>query len=671
MGQQQCFCTVVVFYNPSLNLLRMNYLLKSILPFLFLLISLCSSAQQAQWNWGVRAGAGSNGPNIYPVETVWDMATDKNGNVYYLGRVKADLASLSGLSGMVSLYGYDDILLASYDCEGNYRWHKIIGTPDTDGSDYFNGLGTDTLGGVYLTTFVSPYQIVKFDNDTLLPATNKKRTFLAKYDTSGTLKWLRMPEPDTIGMYTNTGFYDIYIEPNGDIHALAATLGGTLSGSSTALAPGNYVLKYNKDGQLLGNVKLDYYSSMDPSNYAFCAFRMVRDPRNNNYYLSGQYQDYQGPFNVNGIVPNGSALVMAFKGQGQYLWHKSNTKFYLGFFGRPQLDGLGNITLIGALIQGDAFGTYSTPSSQIHEYPFLVQLDSTGSVNWLTPSTSSMGALRYLGIRKIGNEIITGGSTQGSFAWQGQSIVNYNGIRMQLFRFNLSTGSYIDTLKSFEVLSGFGNNNFMTAMTSDRNSNIYIGGNFTDAIKVNNNTIYSNGGQTDIFVARLGYACNCTPPVANFTHASGTGTSVQFTYTGTTPYNSLSWDFGDGSPAVNTPTVNHVFPNPGGFNVCVTAVSDCGPNTYCNVVQAGVGIEDMAGASGIRLYPNPAISSLTLEGAKAGDLIEIYDILGRCLSRTKASRNAEPIDVSSFAPGLYQLKVGEGSSKAVFKFVKE
>lgn len=651
----------------------MNYLLKLMYACLFLSCSFSGFSQSPQWNWGVRAGAGSNGPNIYPVETIWDMVTDKNGNVYYLGRVKADLASLSGTSGMIPLYGYDDILLASYDCEGNYRWHKIIGTSGPDGSDSFNGLGTDTLGGVYLTSFVSPNEIVKFGTDTSLPATNWKRTFFVKYDTSGNFKWLRMPEPDTIGMYANTGFHDIYVEPNGDIHALAATLGGSLSGSSSALAPGNYVLKYNKDGQLLGNVKLDYYSSMDHSNYTFCAFRMVRDPHNNNYYLSGQYQDYQGPFNVNGIVPSGSALVMAFNGQGQYLWHKSNTKFYLGFFGRPQLDGLGNITLIGTLFQGDAFGSYQTPSSQIHEYPFIVQLNSTGSVNWLIPSTSSMGALRYLAIQKVGNEIVVGGVTQGPFAWQGQPVVNYNGIRMQLFRFNLSTGSYIDTLPSFEILSGFGNNNFMTAMTSDRNNNLFIGGRFSDAIKVNNNTIYSNGGQTDIFMARLGYACDCPAPVAGFSYVAVGGSSVQFTYTGSGSYDSLSWDFGDGSPYVSTVSPIHSFASGGDFYVCVTALSDCGAHTYCEVLNVtSVGIEGVAGmASGIGLYPNPAGGFLTLSGASVGDVIEVYDIYGRRMLETKMRRSPETLDISSLAPGLYQLKVTGSSQKALLRFVKE
>jgi len=49
------------------------------------------------------------------------------------------------------------------------------------------------------------------------------------------------------------------------------------------------------------------------------------------------------------------------------------------------------------------------------------------------------------------------------------------------------------------------------------------------------------------------------------------------------------WDFGDGSPVVQSPgqheTVEHVFPEPGWYQVCLTAWKGCENDTYCNSVH--------------------------------------------------------------------------------------
>jgi hypothetical protein len=55
---------------------------------------------QQQWNWAVRAGSPNNGYNSWPYEMVVDMATDPNGNVYYLAKLKAELSgTMTGYNG--------------------------------------------------------------------------------------------------------------------------------------------------------------------------------------------------------------------------------------------------------------------------------------------------------------------------------------------------------------------------------------------------------------------------------------------------------------------------------------------------------------------------------------------------------------------------------------------
>lgn len=73
-------------------------------------------------------------------------------------------------------------------------------------------------------------------------------------------------------------------------------------------------------------------------------------------------------------------------------------------------------------------------------------------------------------------------------------------------------------------------------------------------------------------------------PVAAFT-STGTTATRNFTYTGTAVgLDSVVWNFGDGGHAVGN-TAIHTYATTGIFNVCVTAYSPCGSNTYCSSIS--------------------------------------------------------------------------------------
>ncbi len=58
------------------------------------------------------------------------------------------------------------------------------------------------------------------------------------------------------------------------------------------------------------------------------------------------------------------------------------------------------------------------------------------------------------------------------------------------------------------------------------------------------------------------------------------------------------------------------------------------------------------------VYPNPAEGRITVEGVEPGEVIVVYDVLGRAVLRTRTSTD---IDVSALPPGVYVLRVGEES----------
>lgn len=70
--------------------------------------------------------------------------------------------------------------------------------------------------------------------------------------------------------------------------------------------------------------------------------------------------------------------------------------------------------------------------------------------------------------------------------------------------------------------------------------------------------------------------------------------------------------------------------------------------------------------SAIRVYPNPAMSQLTVEGTEASQLVRVYSMQGHLLV-TAVSDGTAAVDVSGLPQGSYFLQVGA----EVIKFIKQ
>jgi PKD repeat protein len=257
-------------------------------------------------------------------------------------------------------------------------------------------------------------------------------------------------------------------------------------------------------------------------------------------------------------------------------------------------------------------------------------------------------------------------------SWDGFEVVQPSGSPRYdnfLARLNATTGAAmgIDSLKS-----DYGFEDVASAITTDRNNNVFVGGNFQYNLFAGSSTLMSVGGSRDWFVAKYGSPnCNCTVPVPNFSYTSGSNT-FNFTYTGTTPYTSISWNFGDGSPESTQPNPSHAYAASGTYNACVTVTNACGSNTYCKSISTGVGINEMPGFEQVRIYPNPATQSITIEHISSDMGIAVYNTTGQCVLQTVASGNKALIDVSSISNGVYIVRLtGKDGRHGMAKFVKQ
>jgi len=103
-------------------------------------------------------------------------------------------------------------------------------------------------------------------------------------------------------------------------------------------------------------------------------------------------------------------------------------------------------------------------------------------------------------------------------------------------------------------------------------------------------------------------------------------------------------------------------------------------NLYLDDINIGsaLSIGDMAGNIGLNIFPNPGSSSTNVSFStfETSDVtIRLYDILGKEVSasykgKVAAGEQLFNIDLSSFATGLYTVRVDVGGSSVYRKFVK-
>jgi PKD repeat protein len=658
---------------------------------LIMLLLLCTTqllfAQQPSFRWGKRGGSQGTDQS-FRYEQVLDMATDPNGNVYVLGQNALSLANVDGHTG---LSNYDLISLASWDCEGKFRWTKTFGSGTTF---LARALEVDTLGGVYLTgqtlSQTASMSLSYFDTDTILPNSSKK-VYIVKYDTSGIFQWLKMPQPDTASIGSETRPLDMAVAPNGDIYWYACIAPGNYDNNAFIVQQKKYyVVKFNASGVYQSIFPLDMITTngSNPNNLDGItnaeSSKFVRDHRRGRFYLAGSYNDAYGTLAFGGTSINaiGSPgvprmYIAAFNSTGTNLWTKqANPQFYSDPRYWPAINGQGRIFMSGDAIPGNSFGGHTfTNNLGAHTVPFLIALDTNGNNIWATHG-NTMAAFPATAVAVSNNEVAVTGYYGHTFIWQHDTItapVIPSGIAFPyIARFNAATGQLIkmDSIRADSTLS-----NYPTALTADKNNNFYVGGRFGSKLYPGSSTLTKLlGGSYDWFVAKFGTDnCNCDIPQPSFTYTGGGGNTVNFTYTGSTPYTGISWDFGDSSAPANQANPAHTYSAAGSYTVCVTVTNACGSNTNCNTIQAGSsGIGTIPGFAHISLYPNPAMQTITVEKAQAGTIMELYNTLGQRMLHIILMQDKEVIDVSALSAGMYLVRfTDKAGMQGTARFVKQ
>lgn len=580
--------------------------MKKILLLFLLLLSFVSHCQS--WQWGKRGGAlEAMAPDyIHNQEETYSLVTDNNKNIYGLSRVGASGLNIDNVvkTNFDSGSYPSDFALFSFGCDGSYRWSKIIGG---NGRETVNQLQVDNQNNLYVAGQFGQCQEGSFyppriDNDIIISQTPQdcRTLFLAKYNDTGVLQWIKRPQPVNVDQtlnYSFTASTSLQTDADGNNYWLVLLPPDTYEGGAfvNTMAGANFfILKYDAQGNYMGNIPLDLQTT---GGYGYLS--MYRNKYNGYFYIvSTKSYDSTETAVVAGNTVTHSTFLACFDPQGNFQWVREDTYADAGALNIYNLDfDAQNNIYIGGKILGfgmESFLGFSVPESVIPG--FVMKTNPTASqVLW--SSYNNKGSQNYGGIVLNGNELgYTSYCAGTDFTWGTQTlnasnIFNNEGVEVLLARFNKDTGACIGLTK---IPGNLGFDDVGASITSDASGDYILGGAIGGTQYFNNSQQIVNGGsQSDFFVAK--YATEACSPLA----------------------------------------VNE------------------------NVIPV------------IRVYPNPAKETLTINGDSVILIkyLYIYNLLGQLVQ--KNTNPNETIDVSELKTGSYFIQIVTDKGTASHKFIKE
>ena len=542
------------------------------------------------------------------------MATDPLGNLFVIGMYWDSFCTLGTITlANTTMRPWYEIFMAKISPDGNVLWARNIEPVDSTYNTFYLteavSLGVDGGGNAYVTGPFN-YPTITIGATTLTDIDTSGQTsdiFIAKYDPNGNPIWARQ-----FGTDSTDNPIDLVVTKRGDVYIT-----------------GNYI----NDSIVIGGTKI--YGN-DTITGGLNNFLAKFDSSGN--FVWAKTVDWRMETSLmttdayDNIYMTGSVLADTF------------------VFGSATLYGAGDLDAIFVKYDSaghELFGRLAGGDDE--DIGYGISVDSLGNI-WMC---GEFGAPAYAGYTMYfdGNPL--------SYSWGTFSdplfIAEYD-----------KTGNFITAMA---LRSG----GLMYAnLETDNHGSLYLNSSICGDTLVFGPDLYTGYGYLSggLIIAKYRYdtsACDVVSPAAAFT-STGTST-VSFTYTGTTGYDSLRWNFGDGTTSTITNPI-HAFTTGGTFNVCVSIYTSCasdGVANYCSEIHAPLSVAGFPAGGGIDIYPNPASDELTITAADKIREIAISNSMGQTVYRQQCTSNRVQVDVAGITPGLYFIRINDVIVK---KFVK-
>ena len=355
------------------------------------------------------------------------------------------------------------------------------------------------------------------------------------------------------------------------VGAYNVTLNTSNSDGSNYLAKTNYITAWNTTGVMSKNNGIDFYVSNDagvkydmPNGVTTAAqYGGVYPYIPNTYYIA------QGGGGSNPIQISTDPTYKP----GQLTTTNNQTgKFYIVFSGGiGHLDDAILLLAVNGTIPNDFAFTVTSSGYTYNLAPPAASNPATSSLTNVTYVTDALNETFYKSDFLYGPQSWKPANTVNTPIFAGQSSSN----NFSLMFIDLDVGAFVTngytnvTNGSIEVDYSFSNLDTFAAFGA---YGWFSACNWGTGIPMTNNQVVSGFNVQGI-----------TPiaPVANFTANTTTGSAplnVQFTDTSSNTPTSWLWDFGDGTTSTSQ-NPDHIYSEPGTYNVTLTAINDGGNNT--------------------------------------------------------------------------------------------
>ncbi|HLP20343.1 MAG TPA: T9SS type A sorting domain-containing protein [Chitinophagales bacterium] len=504
------------------------------------------------------------------------------------------------------------------------------------GNDASNSVTTDAAGNTYVTGNIAGRADF---SGTIYQGNGLYEIFIAKYDVSGSLQWVKLAGGDRNDQGTCIKWKDGFLYLCGSFEDTAAFESTTLISRGEGDA---FVAKYNDSGNLLwvkqaGGTGLDYASSLDIDN-------------SGNIYVAGTYENSMriGLTTLSTTNIYSESFYAKFDGTGNLSWAKTTRGNNANLITGVAYDKHQGVFLTGYF--GNTFRLDSTTvSTGSASYDiFLAKVEtSNGALDWLkrAGSTYEDGAHGVCSDND-GNPSIT-----GYFA--GTAYFDNNTVTYADYN-DVFVAHYDSSGNNLWVRAGRGNKlDVGFAITSDNNGNIFATGMFQNVIDFDGRTLTAPDVlDRNIFVVSYSPSGNIRwiAEAGKEDTDCGLGITVQNNgrvnisgyYLHTCEFGEIAIDYANGTDLF---------------------VASFNP-------PVGAGINEVETIHA-RIYPNPVSGDCELQITdNTSGMYTVYNAVGHKTEQGTYKNNTQ-LHSNGWPAGIYMVELVAGDKKQIVKLVKQ